>query len=454
MWVFGYGSLIWKVDFPYETRFPGYVRGYVRRFWQGSKDHRGTPANPGRVVTLIPQAEYRRSHAARDPHALKPTSNAAEAECWGVAYRIADADVDAVKAHLDHREKNGYECLEADVFHPSVTGPDGELVPVVKGALVYCATSANDSFLGPDAGIEAIAKQIAVTRGPSGWNSDFLAPDFPDPHLVALERAVRQHIELLNAADPPPVVPRVFPDFAAGDAEIHRVLEVNVAEIARLSAAAIIDWKATPPGLQPSALQKDTLDDDHQVSAKQAKLGQAERDLYAIQADIRKREAPLSMLQKMAEIQRDIDNKVKHIHRVTTRFLATYDIILHPSFQHEQMAKKRVKGPQSYTKAAFARVAHANHLKMLTNLLAAQGRQVIDVSEAFSTQACCSCGTLRRVGRRRTYKCRVCNKARHRDGNAACVIGQLAFMRVFAWLFGSTVQAVGDQGEGPAAQMK
>lgn len=54
-WIFGYGSLCWFPGFEFEKCITGYIRGYVRRFWQGNVTHRGTIERPGVVATLVEQ---------------------------------------------------------------------------------------------------------------------------------------------------------------------------------------------------------------------------------------------------------------------------------------------------------------------------------------------------------------------------------------------------------------
>ena len=161
VWLFGYGSLIYKADFPYLQRRPASIAGWTRRFWQGSHDHRGTPDAPGRVVTIIEEAG---------------------AICHGMAYLITPE----VFAHLDHREKNGYLRLAIPI-----TFDDGDQVE----GLVYIATPDNTAFLCA-ASEQEIAHHIARSAGPSGPNSDYLNHlahalrelGRDDPHVFEIER--------------------------------------------------------------------------------------------------------------------------------------------------------------------------------------------------------------------------------------------------------------------------
>lgn len=41
LWIFGYGSLVWKPDFAYKRSVIGYINGYKRRFWHGDDFYRG-----------------------------------------------------------------------------------------------------------------------------------------------------------------------------------------------------------------------------------------------------------------------------------------------------------------------------------------------------------------------------------------------------------------------------
>jgi cation transport regulator ChaC len=158
LWIFGYGSLIWRPGFDHVEQRPASIRDHARRFWQGSTDHRGVPGAPGRVVTLIPEPD---------------------AVCWGVAFRVAAERRSEVLHALDHRERGGFDRISLDLHFR-------EGRPRSASGLAYVAREDNPNYLGP-ASMDAIAYQVQRSRGPSGANREYvlrLAEALSDHDLV------------------------------------------------------------------------------------------------------------------------------------------------------------------------------------------------------------------------------------------------------------------------------
>jgi glutathione-specific gamma-glutamylcyclotransferase len=53
LWVFGYGSLIWRPDFEFAERRPARVHGWHRALKMWSRINRGTPERPGLVFGML-----------------------------------------------------------------------------------------------------------------------------------------------------------------------------------------------------------------------------------------------------------------------------------------------------------------------------------------------------------------------------------------------------------------
>lgn len=146
LYVFGYGSLIWKPGFVHAGRHAALVRGYHRRFCLWSTLYRGTKESPGLVLGLD------RGGA-----------------CRGVCFRVPDHAAADVVAYLDAREN---PTAENAVYHRRMVAAwlldRGRMVR----ALTYVVNRRHPQYCRPCPATAAVA--IARGVGSAGANRDYL----------------------------------------------------------------------------------------------------------------------------------------------------------------------------------------------------------------------------------------------------------------------------------------
>jgi cation transport protein ChaC len=171
LWIFGYGSLIFRPDFPFVSRCEGFIAGWSRRFWQASPDHRGTPTDPGRVATIIA---------------------CPGARCWGVAYCVAESESARVLAYLDERECGGYSRRMLPF-----ESTRRETREVIADVLVYIADHTSPNYVGPEE-THHTAARVRNACGLMGPNRDYVRRlaealaqmGADDSHVFELARAL------------------------------------------------------------------------------------------------------------------------------------------------------------------------------------------------------------------------------------------------------------------------
>jgi cation transport protein ChaC len=172
LWIFAYGSLMWRPGFPYAERAPARLVGLHRALCVYSFVHRGTPEKPGLVLGLD-----------------------LGGACRGIAYRVGGAAHADTIEYLRTREQVTMVYREAwrDV---SVAGEPERRVR----ALVYVVDRGHPQYAGR-LDLEQQLHFVRQGHGTSGANRDYVlatvgeieAQGFRDAKLHLLAERLKGH---------------------------------------------------------------------------------------------------------------------------------------------------------------------------------------------------------------------------------------------------------------------
>ena len=142
-WIFGYGSLMWRPGFSYETKVEARLYGHHRAFCVYSHVHRGTPEQPGLVLGLDRGGS-----------------------CRGMAFGVADGDWLATIAYLREREQATSVYVERQIR-----------VHLETGERISATTYLVDRSHYQYAGRLSLEEQLPLVRqgvGQSGANPEYV----------------------------------------------------------------------------------------------------------------------------------------------------------------------------------------------------------------------------------------------------------------------------------------
>ncbi|MEZ5840385.1 MAG: gamma-glutamylcyclotransferase [Hyphomicrobiales bacterium] len=155
LWVFGYGSLMWRPGFAFEASVPALLYGAHRSLCVFSHVHRGTPERPGLVLGLDKGGS-----------------------CRGVAFRVAAALAEETITYLRAREQITMVYLEAMRPVRLMDGSDARVL-----ALTYLVDAGHKQY----SGVLSLEEQVDRVRhgvGQSGPNREYVLNTVE--HLAAM----------------------------------------------------------------------------------------------------------------------------------------------------------------------------------------------------------------------------------------------------------------------------
>ncbi len=169
LWVFGYGSLMWRPGFEFEEMTRARLFGAHRSLCVLSHTHRGTEETPGLVLGLDRGGS-----------------------CLGLAFRVAEENGESVIAYLRERE------LDSDVYLEAIRRVQVDHAASEVNAILYVVDRSHPQYVGDLTRDEALTL-IRQGHGHAGPNRDYVVNTanhlaelgINDPELEWLARRLR-----------------------------------------------------------------------------------------------------------------------------------------------------------------------------------------------------------------------------------------------------------------------